>query len=784
MSSLEPLTTLKMRVCVSISTGKSTVHIRNVSENPTINDLITQTAESLVHTYDFYVGAWMGRDNPHMAYEMLRQCAGGEGEAVLHLPILPGDTDTLKLGVYIHDPSTFKQRHLASGFICIRRLLEGMMDPRSAKACVLVKDNYSKNQALVHCFNAGTDVSALKSLLPVLLPSAMRRSDELNRKVVDMSQGLQDMLNKITRISNLNGGPNFVNTLCFGQSTNCAINYPLLSMTYDSPRHRTKLSMLAYMALATLHTSGLSPADALALPDDEYMRRFFVPMCTSFTVCPRTMIYAGDETLDANGNLDQATEDFGMVQCHHHYIHLRGPYTGPRARLDGLLHAELSDHVNALAASERTEKGGFLVCDDCETLSGQILSVAGGVHHASQTLAGGCHRRLGEMMWECTRDMRNLAAVPKEDFMSCGALLGRYGALKDNALKGLLPSAQIGLSVVSSKGASFMIGKSEINGHACTVAQVLSEGGKASYVIGEGTTHMRMQDLPEWCPSKITLKLEEGVKSFTLAQTLAIIAENMADITATKGKTRIGQVMPYSFAGKDAYLTCPFYMGGFFLGLKVGPNIPAIIPLDTQRHAIPHLANESQRLEVQAGDESGAHPLFGAPVASLAEETVRGIPVDLGAVMGHEEAAGFLNGIQDRNLEATPPQAGEGKLKELMSYWGDIQPAPRLSVDQRTHWIATCAEGFDDPNMLRAVAEYKGRIATRFNEIQAKDPLNDGIRMSVRMQMLSAVSDFTIPLPRDEKWNLTCAHNLRQALKELPFGGGGNTSLSSRFVLS
>ena len=68
------------------------------------------------------------------------------------------------------------------------------------------------------------------------------------------------------------------------------------------------------MVLATLHNVGMSAADALALPDHESMQAFFLPMCTSFTVCPKTMVYSGDETLDAKGNLDQPTQVFGMVR--------------------------------------------------------------------------------------------------------------------------------------------------------------------------------------------------------------------------------------------------------------------------------------------------------------------------------------------------------------------------------------------------------------------------------------------------------------------------------------
>ena len=57
--------------------------------------------------------------------------------------------------------------------------------------------------------------------------------------------------------------------------------------------------------------------------------------------------------------------------------------------------------------------------------------------------------------------------------------------------------------------------------------------------------------------------------------------------------------------------------------------------------------------------------------------------------------------------------------------------------------------------------------------------------MTVRMHMLSVVSHFVVPLPVREKWNLSCAKNMRLALKALPFGGGpGETKrICSQFSL-
>ena len=77
---------LKMNVRASISTGKSTVHIRNKSEDPK-------------QFYDYYAGLWMGADNPHMDYQMLSAQPDGSGEATLNVPILRDDFDFLKIEI-------------------------------------------------------------------------------------------------------------------------------------------------------------------------------------------------------------------------------------------------------------------------------------------------------------------------------------------------------------------------------------------------------------------------------------------------------------------------------------------------------------------------------------------------------------------------------------------------------------------------------------------------------------------------------------------------------------
>ena len=303
---------LKIGVRASICTGTRSVPIQNLTEHRGLG----LTADP-VHPYDFHVGAWMGLRNPAMQFEMLTGQTDGTGVARLCVPILAGeDTDTLKLGCYIKDPDTGMNRHIASGFHSLSWLadaIDGVTNFDAAKTSLLLKDNYSKNQVLFHFKNDGTDIKELRALCGELKPSALRLTDHLNGQVKAMCDGIHDMIEKVSCVDTRNGGPSFVQSICFTQAAGCAINYPLLNMTYDSPRHRTPLHMLSYMALATLHYTGLSAQAALALPDNAFVQKFVLPMCTSFTVCPESCVYSGDKTLDACGNLDQATEDFGMV---------------------------------------------------------------------------------------------------------------------------------------------------------------------------------------------------------------------------------------------------------------------------------------------------------------------------------------------------------------------------------------------------------------------------------------------------------------------------------------
>jgi hypothetical protein len=472
-----------------------------------------------------------------------------------------------------------------------------------------------------------------------------------------------------------------------------------------------------------------------------------------------------------------------MVLSQHYYTGITDAYSHDACDLKELSNKQLAERISLLKKQPRLNaKGHFLIADDCETLSGMIKSIEGGIHLGAQALAEGDSRKLGEMMWECTRNLQNLSSVPKEDFYACAQLLARFGRLKANAYKGELPSAQIALSIVSAKGASFKLGESELNGHACTVAQTLAADGKASYCIGEGTTNLNMRNLPDSCPKKVSLLLSNGHKIFDTSEALTIIGQNMAELVGTgQGQSRIGQTIPCSFGGKDPYSACPFYMASFFMALEMGKTIPAIIPID---------ARNTTSVQNYSGHHSLADaipqvpkpPLFGAPVAGLSYENVRAIPINVGAAMGQDKAQEFLSGVHRRNLESYPPRASEEKLCMLMSRWGDLQPLNKDSIPDE-NWILSSAESFQCADMLRAVAEHKTRLAREFNALQAKDPASDGVQMQVKQHMLSVVCQFTVPLPAREKWDLSCARNMRLAVKAVPFGENTKCSIQSCFLV-
>lgn len=758
---------VRFRVRASLSAGKAAVHLSNRSDG------------SVIHPYDFYCGVWMGGTNPHLELQKLSGCADGTGESSLAMQLLRTDTDMFKIGVYVMDPLTNVVRHVASSFQTLEWLGQALAEASSfngSKRSLLLKDNYSKNQVLLHFCNDATDTRALDAFSVRLRPSVLHENEEINHSVLAMSFGVHEFIEHSANVSSRNGGQNFVNPVCFTEAMGCVINYPLLNMTYSSERHRAPLAMLAYMGLSTMHYVNMPPDRLMGLCESEFVGRFVVPLCTAFTVCPKSSVYSGDMTIGEGGVLDCMTENFAMVLAAHLFVGLakRSAYTDRfSGALAGMTLGELAVHFKSLGDSpDPNSQAHPTICDDCETLTGMTKSFEGSIFQhflaavakcsVSAGEAGRHEVMLGRMMWDATRGMANVSAVPLQDFMALSMLLCKYGRLRQNEVNGVAPCAQIGLCIVSAKGPKFSTSNSELNGHACAVAQTLSSDGRASYVIAEGTSNMTMRDPPSGCLQSVVIPLTTGDRQFDIMDALGVVGESLGALVSTCGTTRVGEFIPYSFKGADPYVSCPFYMAGFFMGLEMNSCTPGVIPLDTKR---------DQNFVSAAAGVAGSHPVFGAPVVSMADESVRALPIDLAEAMGKEKAVRFLGQIRARNDETYIPRLPKEGVDKLMAPWGPLQPFDTAAAnghDPERTWISSCAEAFGDADVLRVVFEYKRRLAEKFNALQTGDAADDGIRMTVRCHMLSVVCHFHIPLPTQPKWQLSCARNVKAGLDGMP----------------
>ena len=72
------------------------------------------------------------------------------------------------------------------------------------------------------------------------------------------------------------------------------------------------------------------------------------------------------------------------------------------------------------------------------------------------------------------------------------------------------------------------------------------------------------------------------------------------------------------------------------------------------------------------------------------------------------------------------------------------RPGPLPGPVQLVPWafaagpVLSCAEAFECADTVRAMGEYKRRLARDFNALQDRDPMSDGIKMSVHDERCSA----------------------------------------------
>ena len=196
-------------------------------------------------------------------------------------------------------------------------------------------------------------------------------------------------------------------------------------------------------------------------------------------------------------------------------------------------------------------------------------------------------------------------------------------------------------------------------------------GGRSGW-LGSKRRH-QSQSLPTACPKKVTLVLAEGVKTFDTREALDIIAQNMSEMLATKGPSRIAQTIPLTFDGKDPYTSCPFYMAGFFVGFEMGATISGVIPLDTIHSAANRPSWQWGRTRLPT--PCPARRSQGSPWTACRRS--RSIWATSWASSPAEPTRDFLAAVDMRNREAFPPRASDHKLTCLRAAGATSSPSRR-----------------------------------------------------------------------------------------------------------
>jgi len=342
--------------------------------------------------------------------------------------------------------------------------------------------------------------------------------------------------------------------------------------------------------------------------------------------------------------------------------------------------------------------------------------------------------------------------LTKTDVLKLGCLVHKLGEMAENMESGTLPCLQACFNVVTAKGPSYEMQSSDLNGHACGLLQLLDEKGDTHYRVLEATTNLTMQDLPEGCPERVKVHLENGIAELSVREVLATIGHNVSQMAAMNGKTRLEELIAVKYADPAK---CPFYMSSFYLNAKMGPFVPSMIPL--------------YKLE------SSKNPVFGAPVL----EVVKGVPINLANALGEEHAKTFLSGLLQRNLECNPPRLNDEDLKRVASHWGALESIEPLQSLAEGVQRVSAIESNLDAVINDAHFELKTRIAANFNKLQASDPDDDGVRIQMKKIFLGTVCQINVPLPKAPgEWNLTCARNLRTTVHDFIAQNNSQTKLS------
>jgi hypothetical protein len=767
----------------------------------------------------FLLSAWVGGGSAEFSVGEL----DAEGIAEVWILLHPGDVSTLKFSSSFNMVAPKGQRncHFASGPVLVSELVAMLREgppvpPRGGRPCfavsqrcVSMRDNFSKNAAILRFHNAGTDCAAVLSL--PLRNSALLSLDRTNAAVYNLGQRLRAQIGHFA-VSPLNAGPQYMEAFSYLQMQNCLVHYGLLGHVFDQFSSPVQLPWVMYDAYQAVHAAGIHPAALASLSDVDFVLRFGQPLVTGHTACSLTSIYCTDYTLDKEGvafklkETEDMARTFGCLSLQSQLglgerwpgeplrSYRPPPVSDPSSSQIGVdapgSIAPCDDLLRCVAALQRAQadrrehelsnRVSYAVhCDDCENASLSILQKARGVRAIYEGLAAAGGKG-AEPRPEALVDAMVAAAASSKVWTRLFAHLTRadHAAMAPALLRlgRMLSDGRwaTAFAVVSAKGPAYTEAcpnaPGALSGHGTVISRIRAGGGVFHGPM-EGTTSL-CQDppVPQGVADGVRVRLEDGsISPFDLSEFATVFAQNVHQCVGISADSCIMGHIRADYG--DAPQRCPFYVAAFYTGLSEGVRgSMGCVPLDT--HPPPSFG-------------AGANPVFGAPVLGLSMPSTMAVPITDDLLSDDlAERSCLLDDIHAQMQEACCPEAPQRVIEAIASFWQPVAPlrvgfegavpanrgSPlllRRGFETTIRSLNTWA--FDDPAHTELAVRVYGALADRFNELQARDPACDHVIAAAYGHYLSAALRFDIPMRPvgGEVVSLSTFRNLRQAVMDV-----------------
>lgn len=754
----------------------------------------------------FFLAAWVGGGSD--AFSLSPIAADGTASVRLRLQgggpparaqSRPPDVDTVKLAVSfnIATPKGTRNCALASNFIAVDRLLGlleagGGADFGSGEGCLRMRDNYTKNAALLRFRNLSTNLPAARRLR--LRPSSLHQLDRTGAAVVAMGTAVKEALEGFA-VSPLNAGSQYTEAFTYWHMERGLTNYAILGHLISTLSTPVDLRWVMYNAYQTVHTTGLGPDALAALPDPELVVRFGLPCIAAHVGCALTAIYNTDYTASLTGQVVKLreTEDIartfsrvaldtqGLADARPFASSLPGGAPPPVGRCIAELARALEARRAPAALCNRVSFAA--ISDDCENCTEGIIQTAKGLHqcyaallppdapagaearHALglrapdaeglRALDAGLAERLAARMAKEADASPLFAALRPEHHAGMARALVRLGRMLhtkewDNHF-----------TVCSAKGASYNEDIPEtcsnLAGHGTLLASIRGADGVRRYVPVEGTSYFRADPPPPpGYAQELTLHCEDGSQiSVPFHNALTLTAQTVHQILGISPDC--GILAHLSTDYHDDPSKCPFYKAVFYMAAHdTGEGALGCIPLDTCPPEV---------------YKAGMRPLFGAPLMGLSRPTTMAMQVGkelLGDTPAQRDEVHALLVEQLSEMYSPPTHRGD----VLSSFWQPCAPPdalpPPLAGDAPCG-MAECTWAFDHPDHTAMAVAVCRELAARFNALQAQDPANDGVVAAAFGKFLSAALTLRVRVPRQgaPQPRMSTFRNLRLAANQV-----------------